>query len=104
MSSWQIAEFVEDDEVDAGEIIGDPALPSGACLGLEPIDEIDGGEEAAARSRSDAASRDGDREMRLAGPGPADEHDIALLSDEGASGEVANERLVDRRVPEGEVL
>ena len=53
----QVTELVEDDEVLAGEIVGDPALPPGARLGLEPIDEIDGGEEAAARARPDAASR-----------------------------------------------
>jgi hypothetical protein len=47
----QIAELVEHEEVHAGEIVGDPALPPGARLGLEPIDKIDGGEEAAARSR-----------------------------------------------------
>jgi len=65
----QVAELIEDDEVLAGEIVGDAALPSGARLGLEPIDEIDGGEEAAARSRADAASGDSDRQMGLAGSG-----------------------------------
>ena len=38
----QIAEFVEDDEVEAGEMVGDAFLAAGARLGLEPIDEIDG--------------------------------------------------------------
>ena len=47
LGEGQIAEFVEDDEVEAREIIGDAALASGARLGLEPVDEIDGGEEAA---------------------------------------------------------
>ena len=56
----EIAEFVEDDEIEVGEIIGEPSLAAGAALGLELIDEIDGGEEATARSSSDAASRDGD--------------------------------------------
>ena len=65
----QVAEFVEDDEVEAGEIIGDAALAAGAPLGLELVDEIDGGEEATARSGADAASRDGDGQMRLAGAG-----------------------------------
>ena len=76
MRSWppasperQAAEFVEDDEVHAGQIIGDAALAPGAGFGLEPVDEIDSGEEAAARSRPDAASRDCDGEMGLAGPG-----------------------------------
>jgi hypothetical protein len=53
----QVTEFVEDDEVLAGEIVGDTARTSGARLGLEPIDEVDGGEESAARSCSDTASR-----------------------------------------------
>ena len=43
----EIAEFVEDDEVHAGEIIGDAALASGVGLGFEPVDEIYGGVEAA---------------------------------------------------------
>ena len=42
--------------------------------------------------------------MRLAGAGSADEHGVALLGDEAAAGEVANEGLIDRRVLEGEVV
>ncbi|BCG76200.1 hypothetical protein MesoLj113a_73580 [Mesorhizobium sp. 113-1-2] len=42
--------------------------------------------------------------MRLAGSGAADEHGIALVGDEGAVGEPADEGLVDRRVGEVEVL
>jgi hypothetical protein len=42
--------------------------------------------------------------VRLAGAGSADEHGVALLGDEAAAGEVANEGLVDRRVLEGEVI
>jgi hypothetical protein len=37
----QISEFVEDDEVHAGQVIGKPSLPRVAGFGLEPIDEID---------------------------------------------------------------
>jgi hypothetical protein len=50
LSEGQIAEFVEDDEVETGEIIGDASLASGSAFGLELVDEIDGGEEAPARS------------------------------------------------------
>ena len=46
LGEGQIAEFVEDDEVEAGEIVGDASLASGSAFGLELIDEIDGGEEA----------------------------------------------------------
>ena len=83
---------------------GDPALPPGARLGLELVDEIDGGEEAAAPSGADAASRDCYDRVRLAGSGSADEHRVALLGDEAAAGEVANERLIDRRSLEYEVV
>ena len=47
LGEGKVAELVEDDEVEAGQIIGEAALPSGARLRLEPVDEIDGREEAA---------------------------------------------------------
>ena len=62
----EIAEFVEDDEVHAGQIIGDAALAAGAGLGFEPVDEIDRGEEAASGAGADAVARDGYRQMALA--------------------------------------
>ena len=104
-SERQVAELVEDDEVHAAEIIGDAALAPGARLGLELVDEIDGGEKAPPPSGADAASRNGHQHcVRLAGAGSADEHGVALLGDEAAAWEVANEGLVDRRVLEGEVV
>ena len=45
LGEGQIAEFVEDDEVEAREIIGESPLATGAALSLELVDEIDGGEE-----------------------------------------------------------
>lgn len=66
LSERQIAEPVENSEVLAGEIIGDSALPACAGFGLQAIDEINGVEETAAQAGADAASRDGDGEMRLA--------------------------------------
>jgi hypothetical protein len=50
-------------------VIGDPALAAVAGLGFEPIDEIDDIVEPAAGAGADAASRDSDGEMRLAGSG-----------------------------------
>ena len=41
---------------------------------------------------------------RLAGAGSADEHGVALLGEEGAGGEIADQRLVDRRAGEVEVV
>src|SRR5215203_5898051 len=104
LSEWQITEFIENDEVHAGQVIGEPTLPSIAGLGLEPIDEIDHVVEPAAGAGSDTASGNGDGKMGFAGAGPPDQHDIALLSDEAAAGEIANERLVDRHTLELEVV
>jgi hypothetical protein len=59
LGEGQIAEFIEDDEVHAGEMIGEPPLPSVASLGLEPVDEIDHVVEPAAGAVADAASGDG---------------------------------------------
>ena len=76
MSEGQIAKFVEDDEVHAGQVVGEPALAAGAGLGLEPVDEIDHVVEPAAGAGSDAASGNGDGKMRLASAGPANQHGI----------------------------
>src|SRR5712672_3258796 len=72
-------------------MIGEPALPSIAGLGLEPVDEVDHVVEPAAGAGSDAASGNRDGKMRLAGAGPADQHGVALLGDEAAAGEVVDE-------------
>ena len=42
--------------------------------------------------------------MGFAGAGPTDQHGVALLGDESAAGEVIDERLVDRRALELEVV
>ena len=41
LGEGQIAEFVENDEVETREVIGDAALTAGAGFGLKPVDEID---------------------------------------------------------------
>jgi hypothetical protein len=69
LGEGQIAEFVENDEVHPGQIVGDAALPAGAGFRLQPVDEVDGVEEASAQLGADAAARDGDGEMGLAGSG-----------------------------------
>src|SRR5713226_7144231 len=104
LSEGQIAEFVEDDEVHAGQMIGETALASVTGLGFEPVDEIDHVVEPATDTGSDAASGNGDGKMGLAGAGPADQHGIALLCDEAATGEVVYECLVDGGTFELEVI
>ena len=46
----QIAEFIEDDEVEPCEVIGKPSLAASPTFGLQPVDQIDGVEEPTARS------------------------------------------------------
>ena len=48
MRERQITQFVEDDEVEAREIVGKPTLSAGSTLGFEAIDEIDSVEETTA--------------------------------------------------------
>ena len=91
LGEGQIAEFIEDDEVHAGQMIGETALASIPGLGLEPVDEIDHIVESTAGAAADAASNNGDGKMGLAGTGPTDQDDVASLGDEAAGGEIADE-------------
>ena len=86
----QIAEFIEDDEVEPCKVIGKPSLAARPSFGLEPVDQIDSVEEPAARSGTDTAARDRHRQMRLAGAGPTNQNDVALLSDKVPAGEIAH--------------
>ena len=65
----KIAELIEDDEVQAGEIIGEPSLAACPPFGLKAVDQINCVEESAARPCAYTASRDGNRQMRLASAG-----------------------------------
>lgn len=84
LGEGKIAEFIEDDKVEPGKVIGNAALPAGTGLGLEPVEEVDNVEEAPACAVADERTGNGDRQMRLAGACPADQDDIALIGDEGA--------------------
>ena len=54
------------------------ALSSAAGLGLEAVDEVDDVIKSSSGAGADAASRDGDGKMGLAGSGTADQHDVRL--------------------------
>src|SRR6266436_361667 len=103
LSEGQIAELVENDDVHAREIFGQPPLPAGAGFALQPIDEIDDGIKAAPGAAADAGPRNSDRQMRLAGAGSADQHCIALFSQKGAARQIADQRLIDRCASKVEV-
>ena len=100
LSKGQISEFVQNDEVHPGQMLGEPPLPSVAGLDLKAVDEVDHVVEAPTSAGSDAASGDCNGQM---GAG-AVQHDVALLGDEAAAGEVIDQRPVDRRTFELEVL
>jgi hypothetical protein len=85
-------------------VVGEAALATSTGLGLEAIDEIDHVVEPTAGATADAASRNGDGKMRLAGASAADQHGVALLGDKSAASEIIDERLVDRRALELEVV
>ena len=54
LSKGQVAEFVENDEVHAREVFGEPPLPAGAGFALQPLDEVDDGIKAAPGTAADA--------------------------------------------------
>ena len=62
----KIAEFIENDEVHASEVIGHPPLPVLTGLGFETIDEIDDVEEASAGAAADTGAGDCDGQMGFA--------------------------------------
>jgi hypothetical protein len=84
-------------------MLGKPALTSVAGLDLEAVDKVDHIEEAATGTGSDAAPGDCDGQMSLASARAANQHEVALLGDEAAAGEIIDGRLVDRRSVELEV-
>ena len=83
LGEGQIAEFVEDDEVHAGQLIGKPALPGIAGFALKAIDEIHHVVEPATGAGSNTVASNGDRKMGFTGASSAHQHGVALLGEEG---------------------
>src|SRR5512132_2329569 len=92
----QVAQFVEHDEVEADEIVGQTSLTAAAGPAFQPVDQVDDGVEPAPGSAADAGPRDGNGEMALAGSCATDEDSIALLGKESARCQLAHQCLVDR--------
>jgi hypothetical protein len=57
LGEGQITELVEDQEVEPAQQVGHAALPVGAGLGIELVDQIDDIEEPAAGASADAGAR-----------------------------------------------
>ena len=104
LGEWQIAELVEDNEIQAAEMIGDAPLSSGPGLSLEPVHQVDHVVEPSARSIADAGPGNGDSQMGFARAGATDEHHVALLGQEPATREITDQSLVDRGTVEPELV
>ena len=100
----QVAEFVEDDEIEPLELPGEGTGATVAAFGFETIDEIDGIEEARSGAVADDVGGDGDGQVRLAGSGSADKDGIAPLCQESSLMQTTNQRLVYRRDGEFEAV
>src|SRR3954453_9947361 len=96
LGEGQIPQFVQHDEIDAGELVGEPTRPSGPGLGLQAVDQVDEVEEAGTSAATHAVGGDGDADVRLAGARPADTNSVALGFQEAAVMKVAHQDLVDR--------
>ena len=68
-----IALFIEDDEVEAGHVIGQPALLAAAGHGLKAFDQVDDIVEPTAGAIADQRAGDGDREVGFARDCSADQ-------------------------------
>jgi len=103
LGEGQIAEFVHDDEIGADQTVGETALAAELDFAFEPVDQIDDIEEAGLAAPPDAAPRDADGDVALAGACPADQHDVPLRIEEGARAQALNQLGIDRRAFEGEL-
>src|SRR5207302_5507084 len=92
----QIAELVEDEELGLGvegELVGKLAIELSAG---ERTEQRGGAGEKHRVARLDDGASEGDGEVGLADAGWSEEEHILRLGDEAASGELANESLIDR--------
>jgi hypothetical protein len=57
LSERQVAELIENDEINARQLVGDAPVPGGFGFGFELVDEIDDVEEAGLEAIADATDR-----------------------------------------------
>lgn len=100
----QIAEFVEDDEVEACKVISHPTLFAAARFRFQTIDQVNDVEEASTCAVADERTGNRDGQMALACSRAADENDVALVGDEGAGGQFPHQGFIDGRVGKVEVV
>ena len=78
-TEWQVSQFVEDHEIELGQVFGNlPGLALGLFL-LEGVDQLDRGEEADLSAMMfDGLDAKGGGDMGFAGARPADQNDVIL--------------------------
>ena len=104
LGEGQIAKFVQDHEVEAGEEVGHPPLAAGAGFAFQPVDEIDHIVEAPSGAAADAGPGNGDGKMALAGACSADQDGVSLLGQKAAVRQLAHQRLIDGRAGKLEAI
>jgi hypothetical protein len=102
LAERQVAQFVDDDEIVAQQVLGQATAAAGGLFLLELVDQIDQVEEAAPGAGADDRGSDANGEMSLSSAGAADEDSVALGVEESAGGEFAQLALVDRGLGEDE--
>jgi hypothetical protein len=95
LGEGQIAEFIEQHDVEAAEIVGHASLLASLGLAFQLVDKINHIEEASAQPSPDAGAGDGNSQMGLARARAADQHGIALVGNKGAIGQIPDQGLVD---------
>jgi len=67
LAEWQIAEFVDDDEIVAQQLLDETPTAAGGLFLFELVDQINEVEEAAAGLGTDDRRGDGDAQVRFTG-------------------------------------
>src|SRR6202522_4484689 len=104
LAERKIAEFVDDDEIIAQQILGEPPAAAGGFLLFELIDEIDQIEETSPGAGANDRRSHADAKMGFARACAADEDRVAFGVEESAGGEFANLAFIDRRIREDELV
>src|SRR5262245_38528152 len=99
----EIAELVDDDEIDPHQPVGRAPLAVELRLDLEFVGKIDGVEEARLLAGPDNAPCNAYRNVTLPRAGSAYEDDVAFVVEEGAARKLLDQLAIDRRALEGEL-
>ena len=99
----QIAQLVEDHQVEPGQMIGNAPRLSCAGFSFEPVHQVNG--VIISDPRADAYARASDRNGKVgfSGPGSSYQHGIALVGQESAGGQMLDSGMEPDQVEEEKV-